>query len=127
MALVEARGAAIGLVPLASGVVIRMAIPVASNAAGFWLRAPYPMFAEAIYQVGELTRYPLTIYGVAVKVLVAVLVPFAFASFFPAAWVLDKGGYAWMGLLTPLVAVISAVAAYRIFQLGLRRYESTGH
>lgn len=117
----------IGLVLLVGAAVIRCAIVVASNAAQFWLGSRHPMFAQSLYQVGELTKYPLTIYSVAIKVLLAGVVPFAFASFFPATWVLDKGGYAWLGLLTPVVAIACALAAGRIFQLGLRRYDSAGH
>jgi ABC-2 type transport system permease protein len=118
---------AVGLLLFAGGVCIRMAIALGSNAASFWLRAPFPMVADAIYQLGELGRYPLTIYGAPIRLLIGVALPFAFAGFFPAAWVLGKGGYAWLGLLTPVVAVACGAVAYWIFQRGLRRYESAGH
>jgi ABC-2 type transport system permease protein len=116
-----------GLVLLGGAIIVRIAITVASNAVSFWLRAPFPMFAGAMFQVGELARYPISIYGLTIRVLIAGIVPFGFASFFPASWVLHKGGYAWLGLATPVVAAGYAWFAYALFRRGLRRYESTGH
>jgi ABC-2 type transport system permease protein len=112
---------------MASAIVLRAAIALAANSAQFWLRSPHPSLAITVHAVGELSRYPITIYGSALRLLVSVGVPYAFASFFPAAWLLGKGGYGWLGLMTPLVAVCFAALAYGIFQLGLRRYDSTGH
>jgi ABC-2 type transport system permease protein len=110
-----------------SGMALRVALAVASNAVSFWLKMPIPMFAMALWQVGELARYPLGIYGLTMRVLLGAAVPFAFAGFFPAAWMLDRGGYAWLGVFAPFVAVAAWVAAVWIFRRGLRRYESAGH
>ncbi|GAB3066874.1 ABC transporter permease [Micromonospora schwarzwaldensis] len=117
----------VGAILLVSAIVIRVAITVASNSVSFWVRSPFPMFATAVYHVGELARYPISIYGFALKLVVVVVVPFAFAGFVPASWLLDKGGYGWLGLLTPVVAVAWAFLAYRMFHHGLRRYESAGN
>jgi ABC-2 type transport system permease protein len=112
---------------LLSGMALRLALVVASNAVSFWLRMPMPMFAMALWEVGELARYPLGIYGLTMRVLLGAAVPFAFAGFIPAAWMLDRGGYAWLGALAPLVAVAAWFVAVWIFRRGLRRYESAGH
>lgn len=118
---------AIGLVLLASATLIRIAIIVAANTVSFWMRAPLPLFASAVFHVGELARYPLNVYGFSLRVLLTALIPFAFTGFFPAAWLLNRDGYAWLGLATPLVAVAACTSAYILFQRGLRRYESAGH
>lgn len=115
------------VVLLLSGMALRLALVVASNAVSFWLKMPMPMFAMTLWQVGELARYPLGIYGLAMRVLLGVAVPFAFAGFIPAAWMLDRGGYAWLGALAPLVAAGAWIVAIWIFHRGLRRYESAGH
>jgi ABC-2 type transport system permease protein len=115
------------VVLLLSGMALRLAMVVASNAVSFWLKMPIPMFAMTLWQVGELARYPLGIYGLAMRVLLGAAVPFAFAGFIPAAWLLDRGGYAWLGALAPLVAVAAWFFAIWIFRRGLRRYESAGH
>jgi ABC-2 type transport system permease protein len=110
-----------------SGMALRIAICVASNSVSFWLRMPMPIFAMTLSEVGELARYPLGIYGLAMRVFLGAAVPFAFAGFFPAAWLLDRGGYAWLGALSPLVAIAAWFAAVGIFRSGLRRYDSAGH
>ena len=110
-----------------SGMALRIALAVAANAASFWLKMPFPMFAMALWQVGDLARYPLGIYGVTMRVLLGAAVPFAFAGFFPAAWMLNRGGYAWLGAFAPLVAIAAWVVTVFIFRRGLRRYESAGH
>lgn len=119
--------AAAFVVLIISGMALRIALAVAANAASFWLRMPIPMFAMALWQVGELARYPLGIYGLAMRILLGAAVPFAFAGFIPAAWMLDRGGYAWLGVLAPVVAVVAWLAAVGLFRIGLRRYESAGH
>jgi ABC-2 type transport system permease protein len=47
-------------------------------------------------------------------------------SFFPASALLDRGEFAWVGWLTPLVAAYCLAMAGLVFRRGLRRYESTG-
>jgi ABC-2 type transport system permease protein len=119
---------AITMVLVASAMVTRIAIVVASNATSFWIGSPSPTFASAMHQVGELSRYPLSIYGLGLRTFITAIVPFAFAGFLPASWILAKGGaYASLGLASPMVAVASACLAYALFQRGMRRYESSGH
>lgn len=116
---------AIGL--FLSAILLRLAISVATNAASFWLAGPYSVFAFAMHQVGDLARYPITIYAVGVRLAIGVVIPFAFASFFPVAVLLGRGDAAWLGLLTPAVALYCVVIAVVVFRRGLRRYESAGN
>jgi ABC-2 type transport system permease protein len=115
------------LVLMVSGIALRLALCVVANSVSFWLRMPMPMFAMTAWQVGELARYPIGIYGLGLRFLLGVAAPFAFAGFFPAAWLLDRGGYAWLGIVTPVVAAVWWFYAVWLFGRGLRRYESAGH
>ncbi|GLW33615.1 ABC transporter permease [Actinoplanes regularis] len=118
---------ALGALLLISSVVIKLSISLATNAASFWLSSPTPLFAFAMHQVGDLARFPLSIYPMALKAVLGVALPFAFISFFPVAYLLDTGQSRWVGLLTPLVAAYCAGTAVFIFKRGLRRYESAGN
>ena len=111
---------------LLSAIVIKVAINLVTNAVSFWLSSPTPLFAMAVHQVGELARFPLTIYPVALKTILGFVIPFGFISMFPVSYLLDAGSTAWLGLLTPLVAGYCAVSALLVFNRGLRRYESAG-
>jgi ABC-2 type transport system permease protein len=119
--------AALGVLLLISSIVIKVSINLATNSASFWLSSPSPMFAFAMHQVGDLARFPLSIYPVALKAVLGLALPFAFISFFPIAYLLDTGSSRWVGLLTPLVAAYCCGMAILIFQRGLRRYESAGN
>jgi ABC-2 type transport system permease protein len=114
---------ALGVVVLLSAIVIKVTINLATNAVSFWLQSPSPLFAMAVHQAGDLARFPLSVYPLALKAALGFGLPFAFVSFFPVSVILGHGS-AWLGLLTPLVALYCVVVAWWIFRRGLRRYES---
>lgn len=114
------------LVILASSISLLGAIIVTANAASFWIPGPHPFFAVTLLNTGDMSRYPLSVFGMAVQAGLTLVVPFAFIGFFPAAWLLDKQ-HGWIGLLTPVVAVAWILIARAIFRRGLLRYESAGH
>jgi len=99
---------------------LQILINLATNASAFWLISPFSIFSFGMHQVGDLARYPITVYAFAVRVALTVAVPFAFVSFFPASAVLNRGRYAWIGLLTPLVAAYCLAVALWLFRRGLR-------
>jgi ABC-2 type transport system permease protein len=117
----------LAVVLLASTVAIRVGINLATNSVSFWLSSPSPLFAMAVHQVGELARFPLSIYPLALKAILGFVLPFAFISTFPVSFLTDTGSMAWLGLLTPLVAAYCVTVALVIFSRGMRRYESAGN
>jgi ABC-2 type transport system permease protein len=110
-----------------SAIVIKLAINLATNSAAFWLNSPNNSFPYSMHLLGDLCRYPITIYAVGIQALVSLLVPFAFISFFPAAAIFEKSDWKWAGFATPLVALYCVLAARWIFNRGLLRYESAGN
>ncbi|GAA2336399.1 ABC transporter permease [Dactylosporangium salmoneum] len=116
----------LGIVVVLSAIAIKVAINLATNAASFWMQSPGPLFAMAVHQAGDLARFPISVYPLALKATLGFALPFAFVSFFPVTFLLGHG-QAWVGLLTPLVAVYSLVAGSWIFKRGLNRYESAGN
>jgi ABC-2 type transport system permease protein len=115
------------VVLVASAATIRVALNLATAASGFWFRNPWSMVPMFVHQLGELAKYPITIYSVAVQALVVVAVPFAFVSFFPTAFIFGVDPFSPIGLLTPLIAVYCMIMAVVVFRVGMRRYESSGH
>jgi len=77
-----------------------------------------------------LTQYPLPIYGVVLRRVLAFVVPLAFVSFFPALYVLGKRDpFTSLGVirfLSPLVAAGTLVVARLAWRAGVRHYRSTG-
>ncbi|MEV6929760.1 ABC-2 family transporter protein [Dactylosporangium sp. NPDC051485] len=116
----------LGAVVIVSAIAIKVAINLATNAAAFWMQSPGPIFAFAVHQAGDLARFPISVYPLALKAALGFALPFAFVSFFPVTFLLGHG-QAWVGLLTPLVAVYCLAMAAWIFRRGLTRYESAGN
>jgi ABC-2 type transport system permease protein len=116
----------LAVVLLLSATAIKVAINLATNSASFWMQSPSPLFAMAVHQAGDLARFPLSVYPLALKAALGFALPFAFVSFFPVSYLLGRG-HAWVGLLTPAVAVYCLIMAGWIFSRGLRRYESAGN
>jgi ABC-2 type transport system permease protein len=112
---------------VASGIAVKLGVTLASTASAFWLRSPYGSFPFAVHQLGDLCRYPITVYSVALRAVLVTALPFAFVSFVPASALLHHGSLWWVGWLTPLVGLYTIALGAWLFRVGLRRYESTGN
>lgn len=70
------------------------------------------------------TRYPTDIYPKFIRILF-LAIPLAFTSYFPTLYLLGKeNGY--IGLLSPLVAIIWLLIAVILWKKGAKNYTSTG-
>ncbi|WP_026930575.1 ABC transporter permease [Glycomyces tenuis] len=127
-------GAGVGLamIPVAAGllvvaVVIEIALLTAANAANFWVKGHSPVVAFMLVDMqGEVMRFPLSMFPIAVRLLLTFGLPFAFASFIPVQILTGRISAWW--LLGPPVAAVAAVAlAVWVFRAGLRAYDSSGH
>ena len=105
---------------------VKIGLNILTNCSAFWLKTPWSMFPFAFHTLGELARYPISIYGVVVRVILSVVLPYAFMSYFPATAVLSLGSTSWLGLLTPVAAVWCLLLGRWAFRRGLLRYESAG-
>jgi len=113
-----------------AGSVIFSSVWVIAGSATFWLLDARELVNSVTYGGGFLTQYPLQIYGVVLRRLLAFVVPLAFVSFFPALYVLGKPdpftGLGAVRFLSPLVAAILVVVARTAWVGGVRHYRSTG-
>ncbi|MFK7692695.1 ABC transporter permease [Paenibacillus sp. HJGM_3] len=110
-----------------SAVVIRVSILLAACSQTFWTGSTNTSFAHTVHTLSEFSRFPVTIYNLGVQALITIVVPYAFISFYPAAYLYGKEPWGAYGLLSLVVALYTACLAYWIFRRGLRRYESTGN
>ena len=107
-----------------SGGAIFIALNLIAATSSFWVVESIPI-VRSVFEFNEFARFPLTIYPRAIGILLTWAIPYGFASFYPASHLLgrDVGPLAWMG--AP-VAVTLLLVAYRVWNVGLRRYASTG-
>ena len=112
------------VVSVASGAIIFFAVNLITCTTSFWIIDSMPVSA-AVFENYLFAHYPLNIFPRAFQFLLTWIIPYGFASFYPASFLLghDVGALAWFG---PLVAALLLVAGYRVWLLGLNRYEGAG-
>lgn len=104
---------------------IYTAIKLAVASIAFWVK-----FAQSylfmVYQLSTFVKYPITIYPAWIRGILTFIIPFAFTGYFPSAYLLGKGSFASGVLMTCFIGIISLLVAYRIWLIGISRYESSG-
>lgn len=112
------------VVAVVSGGFIFIALNLITCVTAFWIVDSVPV-TRMVFDNHAFAQYPLTIYPRAIGILLTWLIPYGFASFYPASYLLDRdyGNLAWLG---PLVAAILLFIGYRFWQTGLKYYSGTG-
>jgi ABC-2 type transport system permease protein len=107
-----------------SGGLIFVALNLLTAVSAFWIQDSVPV-TRAVFETNEFAKYPLPIYGRAISIVLTWIIPYGFASFYPASYLMgrDIGALAWF---PPFVALVLLLIAYRVWRFGLRHYTSTG-
>jgi len=71
-------------------------------------------------------RWPLSIYSVYIQFFLSWIVPFAFAAFYPTARLLGRHEFRSFAYFVPVVAGATLALSLWFWNLGVRRYSSTG-
>ncbi len=110
---------------------MRLALP--SSLVKWWgisaltgrVNPPPSKCSPVVFNTNDFAKYPLTIYHKSIEILMTWLIPYGFASFYPASFLLgrDVGMLAWLG---PVVAIVLLMIGYRFWLFGLRHYSGTG-
>lgn len=108
-----------------SAVAIYVGIYVALNALSFYTDAPTGI-GPMIWNVQNYGRYPVDIYNKPIRILLTVVLPFAFVGIYPASYFLGKESLYTMAWLTPLVGVIVLGIGITIWQIGVNKYRGAG-
>jgi ABC-2 type transport system permease protein len=107
-----------------SGGVIFIALNLITATSAFWVIESIPV-TQIIFNTHEFAKYPLTIYSRGIGILMTWLVPYGFASFYPANYLLGRD-HSWIAWASPVVAAVLLALAYRVWLFGLRHYSGTG-
>jgi ABC-2 type transport system permease protein len=110
-----------------SAICIRLAMFLASNCIAFWTQSPRNAFPFMIVSIADFAKFPMTIYSLGIQVFITIIVPYAFISFFPAAYIFEKETWSFYGLLSPLIAIYCLFISIIVFRKGLLKYESVGN
>jgi len=108
---------------LGSGTLILAGVLLGVSSAGF--RVHHRGTAVGlVYQASVFNRYPLTLFPRSIQWALTI-VPFAFASYYPAAFLLGRADPT-VAVLQPLVGPLVFIIGLHIWTKGLANYRSTG-
>lgn len=110
---------------------IQAAVSLMVASASFWVIKVSGLTWTVQQIQNELLRYPVSIYGRGVQLLLTVALPIAFTNYYPATTMLGKADGSLLpaqqlGFLTPLVGALWFGLAYAVWQRGISRYQGTG-
>jgi ABC-2 type transport system permease protein len=113
------------------GAMIDFGINLIIATAAFWFVRVDTLRWMVMSLEQDFTRYPLSIYNRAVRVILAFVIPFGFMNYFPATYFLGKNETGLhlnpaVGLLTPVIGFAVSAGAYVFWRIGLNRYTGTG-
>ncbi len=93
--------------------------------ASFWLKDRAGIVSP-LFTLSNAARWPLTIYGPALELVLTWIIPLGFVAFYPAALITRPDQYRMMIIAMPLMALALFLLTSWVFARGLRVYESTG-
>lgn len=113
-----------------AAVVIFSSVWIAAICISFWSPGANEAANAVTYGGNFLTQYPINIYDRWIRRFLAYVVPTAFVAYFPALYLLGKpdplGLPAWLGVSSPLVALLSGLVAAFVWRYAVRHYQSAG-
>ncbi|MEW5974578.1 MAG: ABC-2 family transporter protein [Acidobacteriota bacterium] len=107
------------------GVTLYLSVFVMLASFSFWFEDRIGIMPP-VYNMIPFGRYPVSIYNVFLQFFLSWIVPFAFASFYPATGFLDRDEFQAHFLMVPLVAVVFGALALMVWNFGVKNYKSTG-
>ncbi len=113
------------LIAIPFAALIYTAIKIATAALAFWIKSS-GFVIQMVYGMNEFAKYPTTIYSLPVRLLVTYIIPFAFAGYYPALYILTGNDPLFNIGGTVLISLIFMAIATFIWHKGLSAYESAG-
>lgn len=103
---------------------------IATSTVAFWWIESAELANGLTYGGRDFTSYPITVYSGWFRRIIAYGLGFGFVSYYPGLALLGRedplGGPAWLGWISPLVAVVALALAATLWRFGVRHYRSTG-
>lgn len=115
---------------LISAVVLQSCIMILLASTSFWIIKSSDIVNTAIYGLRGLANYPITIYSGILQFTLIFIVPYAFISYVPAVFILNKDVTVSAQVLIyiqPLFVAVVALCTILIWNKGIKNYSSTGH
>lgn len=114
------------IVLIIAGAVIYTSIKLFFASLAFWIKNSMPLLGIA-YMTSDFSKYPIEIYSKFVRVIITIMIPFAFTAFIPASYFTGKTSLTLALFGTVAMAIVSFTVAYSVWLRGIKSYESAGN
>lgn len=113
-----------------AGFAVFFCVFMAQGAMTFWTTESTEAMNAFSYGGRQAAAYPMSAYRAWLRTLFVALVPVGGAMYLPACFALGRPAFPgwplWLGAAGPLLAIPFCYGIYRLWQRGLRRYQSGG-
>lgn len=107
------------------GALIIGGIQTIFSIAGFWTYKSNEV-VWSVFQLHKLAEYPIEIYNKFIRILISIIFPFAYASYYPTLDYIGQGK-SNLVIIAPIIAIIIWIIAIKVWNLALNKYRSTGN
>jgi ABC-2 type transport system permease protein len=116
------------VITVACGTVLNTSISFLTNMIAFWEPAAQSAFPTMIALMRDFAKFPLDVYGVAIRFVATVLLPYGLISYYPSRLLLGIGQPPGWWAVTPMIAAVAAVLVTSVvWHRGLNRYQGVGN
>jgi len=112
-----------GVLLAVCGALVYSSVKLVLASLAFWTTTSLPTMT-AVYQLGDVSSYPMNIFPWPVVSLLTWVLPYAFTAYIPATYLLH--GETRYAVWAPAAALGCCAAAALVWHRGLARYEMTG-
>ncbi|PCK08395.1 MAG: hypothetical protein COA42_09380 [Alteromonadaceae bacterium] len=92
---------------------------------GFWTVNP-SFCMMFIARIKSYAHYPINIYSNPLKIFFSFVLPLAYIAYYPCMVLLRPGEATIVAYISPLVGLVAALGAYRLWTLGVASFSGTG-
>lgn len=115
---------------LVGAILLQAAFLIIASVASFFFINNNPVIEFIVGELKRFINYPITIYWTGLQIILTVIVPVAFMSYYPVKAILGKDDLSafptFVSYLTPLVGGGLFFISIYVWKWGLTRYKSTG-
>ncbi len=113
------------LIMIISGSVITGNLTILGATTGFWIMNSHfvNMFVSKLL---DFTKYPLSIYTIALRIFFTFILPIGYVAFYPADFIFNGGEFNIVYVISPALAVLFTVIMLKLWNFGIKRYSGTG-
>lgn len=108
-----------------SGAFIYAGISILFSTASFFTSTKVD-FANLVFEFSEFAMYPMGIYNKSLRILFSTLIPIAFVSYYPSLGIFESVKNILLLILLPVISFVYFLITVKVWNIGLKRYGSTG-